>query len=80
MREWEESELSMAANSYIAVPDGYCASEPLQYYGEQKQKGDASLEFLPLKECNAGKPSSFVQCCRGGDRLMVTPWFTRYTL
>lgn len=32
MREWEESELSMAANSYIAVPDGYCASEPLQYY------------------------------------------------
>ncbi|XP_058859406.1 bile acid receptor-like isoform X1 [Acipenser ruthenus] len=32
MREWEESELSMAANSYIAVPDGYCVSEPLQYY------------------------------------------------
>ncbi|XP_041084603.1 bile acid receptor-like isoform X4 [Polyodon spathula] len=32
MREWEESELSMAANSYIAVPEGYCASEPLQYY------------------------------------------------
>ncbi|XP_015197747.2 nuclear receptor subfamily 1, group H, member 5 isoform X2 [Lepisosteus oculatus] len=32
MREWGEPDVSMAANSYLAVPDGYGMSEPLPYY------------------------------------------------
>ncbi|KAG7472711.1 hypothetical protein MATL_G00111760 [Megalops atlanticus] len=32
MREWTEPEMSMSANGYLSVTDGYGITEPLQYY------------------------------------------------
>lgn len=36
MKQWQwELEQSMA-NTFVTVPDAYCLSEPIQYYGESR--------------------------------------------
>ncbi|XP_066559551.1 nuclear receptor subfamily 1, group H, member 5 [Amia ocellicauda] len=48
MREWAEPDLSMAANSYMAVSDGYSVSEPLQYYDVLSDPLSYSLQETDL--------------------------------
>ncbi|KAM4737203.1 nuclear receptor subfamily 1, group H, member 5 [Anableps anableps] len=55
MREWTEPEMSFSAGGYLSTSEGYCSTEPLQYYdmladplGYQLQ--DPDLQLLPYSQ------------------------------
>lgn len=56
MREWSEPEMSFSAGGVLSSSDGFCSTEPLQYYGES-----SAASPLPHRP-----PQSFVL---GGCRL-----------
>uniref|UniRef100_A0A3Q2QLF3 Nuclear receptor subfamily 1, group H, member 5 n=2 Tax=Fundulus heteroclitus TaxID=8078 RepID=A0A3Q2QLF3_FUNHE len=55
MREWTEAEMSFSAGGYLPTSEGYCSTEPLQYYDMLAEPlgcplQDPDLQLLPYSQ------------------------------